>query len=51
MKKGKDLYEDKFNPETDETEFCNNSRRYCIFMFYFPLTCPYERLQGRNCNK
>ena len=34
----------------DETEFCNNSRRYCIFMFSFPQTCPYERNKGSMCN-
>lgn len=44
------MEEKEFNPEIDETEFCNNSRRYCIFMFDFPQTCPHEREKGKNCN-
>lgn len=42
--------DEEFNPETDETEFCWNSRRYCIFMHHFPQTCPHEKSQGKYCN-
>jgi len=32
-------------------EFCWNSRKWCIFMFSFPESCPHQRLKGKNCDE